>query len=264
MDPSLRFYVDGLGFRMTNQWMHDGKLTRRLRPALRESDHGTGGNGVRRSRKVIFALLLAAFASPVCAQVPDTGYARRALTRLSEKLGADATLPDSLRRLTVAELAGATNTGHAGLLDDSSSAFWVRTMATTLRQLPDSVCGALLGAARGDASDLDGMLPYVDAGTVDRWAIILERVVRARAVGVPGGRVATETEFRAALLGIPAKLSAADRQRVVATAHNPPPSEGDMCWWTRVMMDGIADLPMAELGPVARAMFGGARPAQSP
>jgi uncharacterized glyoxalase superfamily protein PhnB len=26
MEASLRFYVDGLGFRMTNQWMHDGKL----------------------------------------------------------------------------------------------------------------------------------------------------------------------------------------------------------------------------------------------
>ena len=26
MDASLRFYVDGLGFRMTNQWIHEGKL----------------------------------------------------------------------------------------------------------------------------------------------------------------------------------------------------------------------------------------------
>jgi hypothetical protein len=249
---------------MTNQWMHDVKLTRRLRPALRESDHGTGGTGLRRLRKAIFALLLAAFASPVCAQVPDTGYARRALTRLSEKLGADATLPDSLRRLTVAELVGANNTGYAGLLDDSSSALYVRTMAATLHQVPDSVCGALLGAAGGDPSDLDGMLPHVDAGTIDDWAIILERVVRARAAGVPGGQVATETELRAALLGIPARLSAADRQRVVAMANNPPPSDRDACWWARVTMDGIAELPLDELGPVVRAMFGGAPPLKSP
>ena len=26
MDSSLRFYVDGLGFRMTNQWIHNGSL----------------------------------------------------------------------------------------------------------------------------------------------------------------------------------------------------------------------------------------------
>jgi catechol 2,3-dioxygenase-like lactoylglutathione lyase family enzyme len=26
MEASLRFYVDGLGFRMTNQWIHGGKL----------------------------------------------------------------------------------------------------------------------------------------------------------------------------------------------------------------------------------------------
>ena len=26
MDASLRFYVDGLGFRVTNQWIHDGRL----------------------------------------------------------------------------------------------------------------------------------------------------------------------------------------------------------------------------------------------
>jgi catechol 2,3-dioxygenase-like lactoylglutathione lyase family enzyme len=26
MNASLRFYVDGLGFRMTNQWVHEGRL----------------------------------------------------------------------------------------------------------------------------------------------------------------------------------------------------------------------------------------------
>ena len=26
MEASLRFYVDGIGFRRTNQWIHDGKL----------------------------------------------------------------------------------------------------------------------------------------------------------------------------------------------------------------------------------------------
>jgi hypothetical protein len=63
-------------------------------------------------------------------------------------------------------------------------------------------------------------------------------------------------EIRAAYASIPARLSVEDRQRMISIARNPPPTRPDACWAMRVIMDGLAALPLAELGPVVRATFG--------
>lgn len=204
---------------------------------------------------VVVATVLAV-RPPAHAQTSGTAPTPRALARLVERLRADATLPDSLRRLTAADLMGTVNMRYVALLDDTSSGLLMRTTAATLHQVPDSVCGALLEAAGGAPSDL-AMLQFVDSGTTADWAIILERIVRARASALPGPRVASDTEVRAIMLGLQGRFSTADRERMVRMAQQPPPSGSDFCWSTRLVIDGIAALPPAELGPLVRKMFGG-------
>src|SRR6266496_17523 len=211
------------------------------------------------------SLVLIAFlagASLARAQSADTSYSGRALGRLVQKIRADRTLPDSLRRLTAADLVGPINSSSARFFDDSAASEFMHLTAATLHQVPDSLCGKFLQAG-ADAPDLPAMLAYVDSSSMDRWAIMLERMVRARASSAPGPRVATATEVRAAYAAIPGRLSVEDRQRMIWIARNPPPTRQDACWAMRVIMDGLAQLPRAELGPVVRATFGetpGARP----
>ena len=208
---------------------------------------------------MVAALLLGA--RPARAQAPDTGYSNRAMQRLAGKLNADPALPDSLRHLTVPDLLGPSNTNYVYWLDDSSTSLYMHTTAATLYQVPEAMCGGLLQLSQGAPTDLDAMLPYADSGTIDRWVVILERVVRARSRAHRDGRVATDSEVRAAMSSIPMGLDAADRDRLIGIARHPPPSQTDACWSMLVIMDGLAALPVAELGPVVRAMFGGERPA---
>lgn len=192
------------------------------------------------------------FSPRLRAQTPDAPTPR-ALTRLVTKLRADATLPDSLRRLTAADLMGTVNMRYVALLDDTSTGLFIRTTAATLRQMPDSTCGQLLQAA--GPSDL-AMLQFVDSGTVADWALILERIVRARASNRPAPQVASDSEASAIMLGLQGRFSTADRERLVAMAQKPPPSGADFCWSTRLLIHHMAALPAAELGPLVRKMFG--------
>src|SRR5207249_10306529 len=66
---------------------------------------------------VLIAFL--AEASPARAQSADTSYSGRALGRLVQKIRADRTLPDSLRRLTAADLVGPINSSYVRFFDDS-------------------------------------------------------------------------------------------------------------------------------------------------
>ena len=206
-----------------------------------------------RCSSVLIALL--AGASLARAQSADTSHAGRALGRLVQRLRADRTLPDSLRRLTTADLVGPINSSYVRFFDDFAASEFMHLMAATLHQVPDSVCGKLLQAA-GDPPDLPAMLAYADSSTADSWAAILERIVRARSKPAPSRRVASDTEVRAAYATIPGRLSVEDRQRMIWIARNPPPTRQDACWAMRVIMDGLAQLPLAELGPVVRATFG--------
>ena len=206
-----------------------------------------------RCSSILIALL--AGASLARAQSADASYSGRALGRLVQRLRADRTLPDSLRRLTAADLVGPINSSYVRFFDDSAASEFMRLMAGTLHQVPDSLCGKFLQAA-GDPPDLPAMLVYVDSSTADKWAAILERIVRVRSKPAPSRRVASDTEVRAAYATIPGRLSVEDRQRMIWIARNPPPTRQDACWAMRVIMDGMAQLPLAELGPVVRATFG--------
>ena len=81
------------------------------------------------------------------------------LTRLTAKLRADRTLRDSLRRLTATDLASPANTTQAVLLDDSTSSLLLRSMATNVHALPESLCGSFMGRSAMPAGDLDDHLP---------------------------------------------------------------------------------------------------------
>jgi hypothetical protein len=150
--------------------------------------------------------------------------------RVLAKVRSDNTLPDSLRRLTAADLLGHTSTGYVRAFDDSSSALFMKATAATLHQLPEPLCGGFLTPG-SHAGDLDIMFPYADSSTLNRWAIILERLVyvRARRSHV-AARMATDAEVRAAFLGVPARLTEVDRQRLLTIARTPPPTQRDACW----------------------------------
>ncbi|MEO8201284.1 MAG: hypothetical protein ABI679_12230 [Gemmatimonadota bacterium] len=208
-----------------------------------------------RTRFAMIATLLAS--TPLHGQLPDTSYAGRVLSALARKLDADATLPESFRRLTPPDLARTMDTGHFDLLlDDPSLNLYVRTMAATLHQVPDSVCGAMLLEAHGQTHGAV-MLGYVDSMTAANWGTVFERVIRARATSATGGRVGSTEEVQAAMLGIFGALSETDRARLMAISTHPPPTAPDMCWAARMIADGIAGLPSEQLAPVSRAMSAG-------
>jgi len=217
----------------------------------------TGGRRVRGARGGINALLLGlvAAARPLPAQLPDTGYAARALSALATRLAADPTLPDSLRRLSAVQIIAPGNMIYAAWLDDSSIGAYIRVTAATLHQLPEARCAKALRPDRTDSSDLDRLLPYVDSSTADQWAGVLERIVRARA-RPSGGRVAADSEVRALDRAVVAALEPPDRERLVRIAQFRPPDQTDACWAIRTIMDGMAAVPPARLGPVQRTLLG--------
>src|SRR5260370_951495 len=219
-------------------------LFRRLRPDMRLKLAGGERSNGPECTETTFALFVSLRRSPsgaslAHAQSADASYSGRALERLVQRLRADQTLPVSLRRLTAADLVGPTNSSYVRFFDDSGASEFVHLMAGTLHQVPDSVCGRFLQGA-GHRPDLGAMLAYVDSSTTDRWVAMLERLVRARARPTPGCRVATDPEVQAAYAAIPGRLSAADRQRMIWIARNPPPTPTTPSMATRERVDGAA------------------------
>lgn len=205
-------------------------------------------------RSVIVALLLTGLATPALPQSPNT-YGQRALARLAQKLAADPKLPDSLRRLAPRDLLALPESGYVRILNDSQASDFMDVMAATLHQLPDSLCGRFL-IAGANPPDLAAMFVLIDSATVDRWIPILERIVRAAGRSEPAGRAANAEEIRAANIAVITGMDSTRRQRFGWIAQHPPPSPADACWSMRTIMDAMAQLPPAQLGPVVRANFG--------
>ena len=205
-------------------------------------------------RSVIVALLLAGLPAPVLPQSPNS-YGQRALARLAGKLAGDPKLPDRLRHITPSDLLALPESGYVRILNDSEASDFLQVLAATLHQLPDSLCGRFL-VAGSSPPDLAAMFTFIDSATVDRWTPILERIVRASARSQPAGPVATADEIRAANVAVITGMDAERRQRFGWIAQHPPPSLADACWAMQGILDGMAHLPPAQLGPVVRANFG--------
>lgn len=208
-------------------------------------------------RTTLVALLLVGLAAPARAQ-SSSPSSQRALARLAQKVAADPKLPDSLRRLTATDLLALPESGYVRLLSDSQASDFMQVMAATLHQLPDSLCGRFLQLGQSKP-DLAMMVGLIDSATVDRWTVIVERMVRAIAGSQPAGRAASPEEIRAANVAVITALDAERRQRLGWIAQHPPPSSADACWAIQVIMDGMAQLPPLQLGPVVRANFGSAK-----
>jgi hypothetical protein len=178
------------------------------------------------------------------------------LAGVIERLRGDSALPDSLRGLTVNDLLSPANTNYAGFLDDSSAQLYMQATAALTHQIPPERCGKLLDPGPSDGTDLDLMLSYADSGSVAIWAIVLERIVHARAAGQPAGRIATPTEVQGLMLTAMGRLRPEDRTRLNTIARNPPPTPADACWSVQQIMVSLAALPPPDLGPVMRALFG--------
>jgi hypothetical protein len=211
-------------------------------------------------RPTLICVVALAVGAPVWGQMPDASQADRALERALQRLRADPTLPDSLRRLTTWELSGLTNTSHLDLMDDAESIRFVDLLARTLRQMPDSACVALFQRVQAEPSDIGPVLAYVDSVTAGDWAALFERLVQLRARRTSRSQVAGPEQVQATLLGLLGQLAAADRERVLAISAAASPNLRDWCWLSRAMMDRFARLPPAEVGPVARAMAGAQPP----
>ena len=203
-----------------------------------------------RLRHLFILAGLALSSSRVCAQARDTTYSTRALGRFLQTLRVDATLPDSLRHLTPANLESLP-TAYFQLLDDSATSSYLKTMASVLRQLPKAQCAE----ASGGGSAPGSLLAAVDSATVDALILVYDRIIRAASVATPR-KVASRAEMQAAILRITGGLPVADQQRLQYIARNPPPSQDDACWFNRLLMDGLVKLPPEEVGPVFRAMSG--------
>ena len=212
---------------------------------------------MRSGRLLLTALVTCAAA--LHAQIADTARANRMLNRLTAKLRADATLPDSLRRLSAAAFVSPANTNEAALLDDSTSSLLLRTFAATVHQVPESLCGSFLGGSPMPTGDLEIMLPYADSSTLNQWSTVLERIVRARAHPV-SRRTPSDSVMKATFIGLYSRLGIPDQQRLMRIAQHPPPTPSDACWSIRVVMDGMAALPVQDAGPTVRAMFGQVSP----
>jgi hypothetical protein len=194
-------------------------------------------------------------AAPALAQ-GSGDFARRAVTHLAQTLAADTHLPDSLRRITETALVALPDSGYVRVLEDSEASDFIKVLATSLHQLPDSLCGRFLAAGSGDPPDLRTMLPLLDSVTVRGWLAVLEGMVRARARSQPILRTASPEEVRAAYVAIMNTMEPDRRQHLAWVAQHPPPTVKDACWSIQVIMDGMAQLPVAQLGPVARTNFG--------
>ena len=198
-------------------------------------------------------LILLTLQSPMPAR--DSARANRMLTRLSTKLRADRALPDSLRRLTPADLVSRTNIEQAVLLDDSTSSALLRAMAANVHALPESLCGSFMGGSTVPAGDLDVILPYADSTPLQHWSTVLEAIVRARAAPVRRP-VASDSMMKVTVLGMYARLKPADQLRLVQIASHPPPSRAEACWSLRLILDKLSTLPAADAGPFVRGTFG--------
>jgi hypothetical protein len=208
---------------------------------------------MRPRRPLLSAFCLVTMAAPSAAQ-GSGDYARQAVAHLARTIAADSSLPDGLRHLTTTALVGLPDSGYVRILNDSEASDFLRVLATTLHQLPDSLCGRFMQAGSSPPNLLT-MLPLLDSATVNGWLGILDRMVRAWARSLPPGRTASPEEVQAAYMAILNSMDADHRQHLAWIAQHPPPTTTDACWSIRVIMDGMAQLPVPQLGPVVRTNF---------
>lgn len=202
---------------------------------------------------LVFALFLASTAAT--AQTSGGGPAGRIVSRLVARLGADPSLPDSLRHWSAADLGGSANVKYVGSFDDTSAVDFMWTMAVTLRQLPDSACAALLNQS-GSTPDLPFMLGFTDSVTAAHWATILERLVRLRAARAPARTALGPDDTRQAYTTAIMALPDSDRTRMIQIARQQTsPAPADFCWVTRTTFGALTKLPPQQLAPLTRAMF---------
>ena len=217
------------------------------------------GRTMRRPRPLFVVLWLVAMPAPALAQ-GSGDYARRAVAHLAERLAADSRLPDGLRHLTPSALVALPDSGYVRVLNDSEASDFFRILTASLHQLPDSLCGRFLQLGSGGPPNVETMLLFLDSATVDGWVAVLDRMVRASATSPTPGRASPE-EVRAANVAVLNSLDADRRQRLAWIAQHPPPTTNDACWAIRVIMDGMAQLPVPQLGPVVRTNFASSRSA---
>lgn len=181
----------------------------------------------------------------------DSSYGARALSRTLERIRADTRLPDSLRGITIGGLDSLASKYFA-LLDDSSTALYVRAFAGALRQLPDSQCAEAGGLSGGELNLLT-LLGSVDSATVDSLLLAHELALLAAARGT-SQRVGTAAEGQETIVRLVTSLPPEDQQRFFFIAQHPPPNPSDACWAIRMLFEELAKLPPASLGPIMRRM----------
>ena len=210
-------------------------------------------------RRIIPLILVVASvgAAAAAAQSPNAEASNRILGRLVTRLSADTGLPDSLRHVTVVDLSSRATLAYVRTFDDSGAVDFMRTLASTMNQLPDTACVRLMTGRQQGTPALPALIGFVDSATATHWAVIFERLVRARALHAPDGTTFGEAETDGVMREMFDALPAGDRDRfnsVMSTQQAPPPPE--MCWVARTMLNGFTRLTPAELAPLARGSFG--------
>jgi len=201
--------------------------------------------------------VLVLLGASAAAQSPNAEVSNRIMDRLMTRLSADTGLPDSLRHLSVADLSSRATIAYVRTFDDSAAVDFMRTLASTMNQLPDTACVRLMTGTRQGTPALPALIGFVDSATATHWAAIFERLVKARALHASGGTTFGEVETDAAMQEMFGALPEGDRDRftrLMSTQQAPAPPE--MCWVARTILNGITKLSPAELAPLARGSFG--------
>lgn len=191
------------------------------------------------------------------AQSPNAEVSNRILGRLVTRLSADTGLPDSLRHLSIVDLSSRPTLSYVRTFDDSAAVDFMRTLAATMNQLPDTACVRLMTGRQQGTPALPALIGFVDSATATHWAVIFERLVKARATHAPDGPTFGEVETEGAMREMFGALPTGDKDRfnrLMSTQQAPPPPE--MCWVARTMLNGITKLTPAKLAPLARGSFG--------
>jgi hypothetical protein len=176
-------------------------------------------------------------------------------TRVTERLHANASLPDSFRNLTPADLLGQENSNYIGWLDDEYAHRFMQALSELMPHLPPEICGNILSTSNGETVDLETMLSYADSTALESWGMVLEQVVLARAASVRRP-LATDEDVHATMRALIGQMTEENRARLLTIASNPPPTPVDGCWSVEQVLNGLAELRPAELGPVVRKLFG--------
>ena len=180
-----------------------------------------------------------------------------AIAALATRLQADATLPDSLPRLSAGDLLGPQFPRNVRYLPDPGVLEFIGVVADVWRSAPSSVCLAILREETESGYDTWYLLAAADPGLADRYAQVLEAMIRGMAGGLPGGSVATRAALREGMIAAIGGLPAADQQRMARIAQNPPATPEDLCWTSVQTLTSLTGLPPGQQAPVVRAMFAG-------